>query len=330
MIRRREFIMLIGGAAAGAWPLTAPAQQAGMQEIGYLNASSPTINPEFLVAFHRGLGESGYVEGQNLKIEYRWAQDEYHRLPELAADLVRRQVAVIVSTGGPAAAIAAKAATTTIPIVFTSGADPVRAGLVASLSQPGGNVTGMSLFYAQLGVKRLALLRELLMSKADVVAFLVNTSTVEGTSQLPDVLAAAQAAGQQIVVLPASTEEDINSAFTRLVEQRAKALLVGSEPFFTFRRAQIIALARQHAIPTMYQGRGDAEAGGLMSYGASITDMYRQAGVYVSRILKGARPGDLPVQQPTKFELVINLKTAKLLSLEVPPTLLALADEVIE
>jgi putative ABC transport system substrate-binding protein len=326
-MNRRDFIALLGGAAA--WPLRAPAQQAGMQEIGYLNASSPTINPEFLVAFHRGLGESGYVEGQNLKIEYRWAQDEYHRLPQLAADLVRRQVAVIVSTGGPAAAIAAKAATTTIPIVFTSGADPVRAGLVASLSQPGGNVTGMSLFYAQLGVKRLALLRELLMSKADVVAFLVNTSTVEGTSQLPDVLAAAQAAGQQIVVLNASTEDDINSAFTRLVEQRAKALLVGSEPFFTFRRAQIIALA-QHAIPTMYQGRGDAEAGGLMSYGASITDMYRQAGVYVSRILKGARPGDLPVQQPTKFELVINLKTAKSLSLEVPPTLLALADEVIE
>jgi putative tryptophan/tyrosine transport system substrate-binding protein len=188
----------------------------------------------------------------------------------------------------------------------------------------------MSLFYAQLGVKRLALLRELLMSKADVVAFLVNTTTVEGTSQLPDVLAAAHAAGQQIIVLNASTEEDINSAFTQLVEQRAKALLVGSEPFFTFRRAQIIALARHHAIPTMYQGKGDAEAGGLMSYGASITDMYRQAGVYVSRILKGARPAELPVQQPTKFELVINLKTAKSLGLEVPPTLLALADEVIE
>jgi len=328
MIRRRAFITLLGGAAA--WPVAAAAQQPAMPETGYLNASSPTINPEFLVAFHKGLAENGYVDGQNLKIEYRWARDEYHRLPELAADLVRRQVAAIVSTGGPAAAIAAKAATTTIPIVFTSGADPVRAGLVASLSQPGGNVTGMSLFYAQRGVKRLALLRELLMSKADVVAFLVNTTTVEGTSQLPDVLAAAHAAGQQIIVLNASTEEDINSAFTQLVEQRAKALLVGSEPFFTFRRAQIIALARHHAIPTMYQGKGDAEAGGLMSYGASITDMYRQAGVYVSRILKGARPAELPVQQPTKFELVINLKTAKSLGLEVPPTLLALADEVIE
>jgi putative tryptophan/tyrosine transport system substrate-binding protein len=247
MIGRREFITLLGGAAA--WPVAAAAQQPAMPEIGYLNASSPTINPEFLVAFHKGLAENGYVDGQNLKIEYRWARDEYHRLPELAADLVRRQVAAIVSTGGPAAAIAAKAATTTTPIVFTSGADPVRAGLVASLSQPGGNVTGMSLFYAQLGVKRLALLRELLMSKADVIAFLVNTTTVEGTSQLPDVLAAAHAAGQQIIVLNASTEEDINSAFTQLVEQRAKALLVGSEPFFTFRRAQIIALARHQCDP---------------------------------------------------------------------------------
>jgi putative ABC transport system substrate-binding protein len=188
----------------------------------------------------------------------------------------------------------------------------------------------MSLFYAQLGVKRLALLRELLVSKADVVAFLVNTSTVEGASQLPEVLTAAHAAGQQIIVLNASTERDIDAAFTRLVEQRAGALLVASEPFFTFRRAQIIALARHHAIPTMYQGRGDAEAGGLMSYGASITDMYRQAGAYVGRILKGAKPADLPVQQPTKFELVINLKTAKALGIEVPPTLLALADEVIE
>jgi putative ABC transport system substrate-binding protein len=328
-MKRREFITMLGGAVV-TWPLAARAQQGAGPEIGYLNASSPTINPEFLLAFRKGLAENGYVEGQNVTVEYRWAQDEYHRLPELAADLVRRQVAVIVSTGGPAAAMAAKAATATIPIVFTSGADPVRAGLVASLSQPGGNVTGMSLFYAQLGVKRLALLRELLVSKADVVAFLVNTSTVEGASQLPDVSTAAHAAGQQIIILNASTERDIDAAFTQLVEQRAGALLVASEPFFTFRRAQIIALARHHAIPTMYQGRGDAEAGGLMSYGASVTDMYRQAGAYVGRILKGAKPGDLPVQQPTKFELVINLKTAKALGIEVPPTLLAIADEVIE
>jgi putative ABC transport system substrate-binding protein len=226
--------------------------------------------------------------------------------------------------------MAAKAATATIPIIFTSGADPVAAGLVASLSRPGGNITGMSLFYAQLGVKRLALLRELLVSKADVVAFLVNTKTVEGSSQLPEVLAAARMAGQQVIVLEASTEGEIDAAFTELVRRGVGALLVASEPFFSFRRQQIIALAAQHNMPTMYQGRGDAEAGGLMSYGASVPDMYRQAGVYVGRILKGAKPAELPVQQPTKFEFVINLKTAKALALDVPPTMLALADEVIE
>jgi len=327
-VKRREFIAGVAGTAA--WPLAVLAQQTSMPVVGYLNASSPRINPEFLVAFRRGLAETGYVEGQNVAVEYRWAQDEYHRLPELAADLVRRQVAVIVSTGGPAAAIAAKAATATIPIVFTSGADPVRAGLVASLSQPGGNLTGMSLFYAQLGVKRLALLRELLNSRAQVVAFLVNTSTVEGASQLPEVLAAAQSAGQQIIVHNANTEGHIDEAFAHFVEKRAGALLVASEPFFTFRRAQIVALARTNSLPTMYQGRGDAEAGGLMSYGASVPDMYRQAGSYVGRILKGAKPADLPVQQPTKFEFVINLKTAKVLGIEVPQNLLALADEVIE
>ena len=328
-MKRREFITLLGGAAV-AWPVAALAQQVAMPVIGYLNASSPTINPEFLLAFRRGLAEAGYIEGQNVTVEYRWAQDEYHRLPELAGDLVRRQVAVIVATGGPAAAMAAKAATTTIPIVFTSGADPVRAGLVASLSQPGGNLTGMSFFYAQLGVKRLALLRELLSARAHIVAFLVNTSTVEGASQLPDVLAAAHSAGQQIIVRNANTEQDIELAFDHFIEQRADALLVASEPFFTFRRAQIVALARQHSLPTMYQGRGDAEAGGLMSYGASIPDMYRQAGGYVGRILKGAKPSDLPVQQPTKFEFVINLRTARSLGIEVPQNLLALADEVIE
>jgi ABC-type uncharacterized transport system substrate-binding protein len=237
---------------------------------------------------------------------------------------------VIAATGGPAAAFAAKAATTTVPIVFTSGADPVGAGLVASLNRPGGNITGMSLFYAQLGVKRLSLLRELLLSNADVVAFLVNTSTVEGSSQLPNVLAAARDAGQQVIILNAGTEREIDAGFATLIERRAGALLVGSEPFFTFRRAQIITLAARHAIPAIYQGRGDAEAGGLMSYGASITEMYRNAGAYVGRILKGAKPADLPVQQPTKFEFVINLKTAKALGLTVPPTLLALADEVIE
>jgi putative tryptophan/tyrosine transport system substrate-binding protein len=325
---RREFIRLVG--AAAVWPVVARGQQPAMPIIGYLNASSTAINPEFLQAFRQGLAETGYVEGQNVMIEYRWAADQYDRLPALAADLVRRRVAVITATGGPATAMAAKGATASIPIVFTSGADPVNAGLVESLNRPGGNITGMSLFYAQLGTKRLALLRELLVSKADVVAFLVNTSSVEGSSQLEDVRAAARAAGQQVIVLEARTEREIDEAFASIIEQRAGALLVGSEPFFTFRRAQIITLAARHAIPAMYQGRGDGEAGGLMSYGASITDMYRQAGGYVSSILKGAKPADLPVRQPTKFELVINLKTARALGLTVPDKLLALADEVIE
>jgi len=271
----------------------------------------------------------GYVEGRNVAIEYHWASDEYDRLPALAADLVRRQVAVIAATGGPAAAVAAKAATTTIPIVFTSGADPIKLGLVASLSRPGGNITGMSLFYAELGAKRLELLREL-APNADVIALLVNPTTVEGQTNLRDVTAAARAIKQQLIVLNASTGGEIDQAFVTLVKQRAGALLVASDPFLSVRRVQILTLAARERIPTIYQGSEDVRAGGLISYATNINEMYRQAGAYVGRILKGAKPADLPVLQPTKFELVINLNTARALGITIPSNMLALADEVIE
>jgi putative ABC transport system substrate-binding protein len=327
-VRRRQFITLLGGAAA-AWPLAARAQQQRMPVIGYLNVSSPGTNPHFLPAFLQGLGEVGYVEGKNVAMEYRWAEDQYGRLPAMATDLVRQQVAVIAATGGPPAALAAKAATITIPIVFTSGADPVAAGLVASLGRPGGNVTGMSLFYAELAAKRLGLLRELIPT-ADVIAFLVNPNFVEGQSQLKDVLAAAHIMGQQLVVANAANEGEIDTAFATLVSRQARGLLVASDPFFAPRRHQIIALAARHAIPGIYHDPRWVAEGALMSYGIDTREMYRQAGIYVGRILKGAKPADLPVMQPTKFELAINLKTAKALGLDVPPTVLARADEVIE
>jgi putative tryptophan/tyrosine transport system substrate-binding protein len=305
------------------------AQPPAVPVIGYLNASSPGTNPSFLPGFLKGLGEAGYIDGKDVAMEYRWADDQYDRLPALAADLVRQQVAAIAATGGPAAAVAAKQATTTIPIVFTSGADPVAAGLVASLGRPGGNVTGMSLFYAGLASKRLGLLRDL-TPKHDVIGFLVNPNRVEGESQLKDVLAAAHIIGQQLLVANAVNEGEIDKAFATFVAGQAGGFLVGSDPFFSLQRKRIMTLAAQHALPGILWDPAWVAEGALMSYGIDSKEMYRQAGIYVGRILKGASPANLPVLQPTKFELAVNLKSAKALGLDVPDRLLALADEVIE
>jgi putative ABC transport system substrate-binding protein len=328
MTRRREFITLLGGAAA-AWPMAAKAQQAAMPVIGFLYNASPEPVADRLRAFRQGLKESGYVEGENVAIDYRFADGQNDRLPALAADLVRRRAAVI-AVANSVTVMAAKAATTTIPIVFTVNEDPVRLGLVASLARPGGNLTGINFLTGELSAKRLELLREL-VPRATRVGVLVNPANATSTETiLRDLGAAAPALGLRIQALNASTSREIDAAFATFVGERPDALFVGSEGLFTSRRVQLAILAAQHSIPTSYASRESAEVGGLMSYGANVADAWRQMGVYVGRILKGAKPADLPVVQSSKFELVINQQTARSLGLTVSPLLLTIADEVIE
>jgi putative ABC transport system substrate-binding protein len=327
-MRRRDFITGIAGSAA-AWPLAARAQQPAMPVIGFLNGQTAQAFAPALAYFRRGLNEAGFIEGQNVAIEYRWAEGRPDRLPPLAADLVQRQVAVIAATGGNYSALVAMQVTSTIPIVFTSNDDPVKRGLVASFNRPGGNVTGVSWFNAELGPKRLGLLHEL-VPNATSVALIFNPNNPESARQPAELQEAARAIGLQLVVLTATTAADIDTVFTAMVQNRVGALVVGSDPFLFNRRAQFAALAAQHAIPTIYSSREMAGADGLMSYGNSLADAYRRAGIQTARILKGAKPSELPVDQATKFELIINLKAAKALGIEIPATLLARADEVIE
>ena len=326
-MRRREFITLIGGATA-LWPLAARAQQRAVPVVGFLNSGSPAAFGHFVTAFRQGLNETGYVEHRNVGIEYRWAEGQVDRLPTFAGELVRAQVAVICA-GSPPAALAAKAATTTIPIVFTSGEDPVKLGLVASYNRPGGSITGIALLVDVLGAKRLGLLRELVPG-ANLIAILLHSTWPTFETQLNDVQDAARAVSQQIHILRASTEREIDAAFETAKELRAGAMMVGPSTFFTIRRDQIVALAARNALPAIYGQREFMAAGGLMSYATNLADAYRQAGVYTGRILGGARPAELPVVQSAKFELLINVKTAKSLGLTFPSGLLAIADEVIE
>jgi putative ABC transport system substrate-binding protein len=325
-MRRREFTAALGGAAA--WPLPARAQQLATPVIGYLGAGSPAPTASVLATFRQVLAEAGYVEGRNVAIEYRFAEGKYDRLPELAAELVRRQVAVIVAVPSPAA-LAAKAATTAIPIVFLTAEDPVKLSLVANLARPGGNVTGASLLFAELGPKQLGLLRELVPTAARI-GLLVNPANMNAADVTKDVTAAGAALGLQIEVVQASNILEIDAAFASLVRKRADALVAGTDSFFFNRRLQLATLATRHAIPAVYNAREYAEAGGLMTYGTSLMEAFRQIGTYTGRILQGAKPADLPVVQSSKFEFVINLSTARALGLDVPPTLLARADEVIE
>ena len=327
-MKRRDFITLLGSAAA-AWPLAARTQQPAMPVVGFLNSLGRNDRPNLTDAFRRGLSEAGFVESRNVAIEYRFAENQHDRLPALAADLVGRKVAVIAATGGGSSVLAAKAATTTIPIVFLTAGDPVQLGFVASLNRPGGNITGINWFGTQLSAKGLGLLHELVPNAA-LIALLANPKLPESARTVSDAQEAARKLGRQLLVLNASTQGEINVAFATLRQRRADALLLGGDPFFSSRRQQIVALAARDAIPDMYANREFVAEGGLMSYGNDIPDAYRRAGAYVGRILKGEKPADLPVDQATKFEFVINLKTAKALGLEVPAGLSARADEIIE
>jgi putative ABC transport system substrate-binding protein len=324
-MRRREFITLIGGAAA--WPLAARAQQPTMPVVGFMSGRSANDSARVVAAFRQGLAEMNYVEGRNVAIEFRWAEGQYDRLPALARELVAHPVAVIAAVG--ASDRAAKAATTTIPIIFGTGNDPVATGVVTSLNRPGANITGATFLTGALGAKRLGLLRDLVPG-VEVIALLVNPNTAPGQSQTRDVQDAAHALGQRLVVLNADSDATLDGSFAALGREHVGALLVGGDTFFDIRRDRVVALASQYRMPAIYQGREYALAGGLMSYGASITDMYRQVGLYVGRVLKGEKPGDLPVVGPTKFELVINIKTARTLGVKISDNLLSLADEMIE
>jgi putative tryptophan/tyrosine transport system substrate-binding protein len=328
MIGRREFITLLGSAAA-AWPRAARAQQAAMPVVGFLSSRSPGESADSVAAFREGLREAGFVEGQNLLIAFRWAEGRYDRLPALASDLVDLRVALLFAAGGSPSALAAKAATSKIPIVFSASNDPVSLGLISSLSRPGGNITGMSAFNWELGPKRLELLKEL-VPRATIIAYLVNPMNPIAETELKAALAAASALGIQLHVLNASTEQDLDAAFAAVGTRRADGLVVAGEPFFDSQRDRLVALSSRHAVAACYAWREYVVAGGLMSYGTSLIESYREAGIYAGRILKGEMPAALPVMQPTKFRLVLNHKTAKALGLTVPPALLARADEVIE
>jgi putative ABC transport system substrate-binding protein len=327
-MRRREFITLLGGAAA-AWPVAARAQQPAMPVVGFLVGASRDGYAPLMASVREGLKETGFAEGRNVAIEYRWADNQYDRLPELAADLVRRQPAVIFVTGGLVSAIAAKAATATIPIVFAQGSDPVDYGLVASLNRPGGNVTGVTFYNTALGPKRIELLRQI-VPRAAVIAVLMNPSHPSAGSDSKQLQEAGRTIGVQIEIVHAGSERELDDAFAKIAQLRADALIVHVDALFLSRSDKLVALAARHQVPAIYPQREFAAVGGLISYGTNAPHVYRQPGIYVGRILQGAKPADLPVMQPTKFELLINLKTAKALGLEVPPMLIALADEVIE